>query len=100
MTSAYDLVNKEQEARAMLGLPVGDNRLIFRCSAAVNPKVLIDLYGNKWDVAHGCGWVSIQPRIGYFGQILGRSAANLSDLVVFYRESDLAEWRKGGNNAK
>lgn len=95
--SAKDLINKVHEVRAMLGLRVDDKRGIFRLSEAVNPRVLIDLHGTKWDIEHGCGWISIQPRIARsYNNLL--TAANLSDLVVFYRESDLAEWRKGNRN--
>ena len=83
----------------MLGLRADDKRGIFRLSEAVNPRVLIDLHGTKWDIEHGCGWISIQPRIaGSYNNLLRLSAANLSDLVVFYGESDLAEWRKGNRN--
>lgn len=97
--SAKDLVNKVNEVRAMLGLPLDDKRLIFRLSEAVNPRVLIDLHGNKWDIEHGCGWIAIQPRMaGSYNNSLRITAANLSDLVVFYRESDLAQWRKGNRN--
>lgn len=97
--SAKDLINKVHEVRAMLGLPVDDKRGIFRLSEAVNPRVLIDLHGNKWDIEHGCGWIAIQPRIARsYNNLLRLAAANLSDLVVFYRESDLAEWRKGNRN--
>ena len=98
MNQIVDNINKESQVRAMLGLAKDDTRLIFRCSAAVSPRVLVDLHGSKWDLVHGCGWVAILPRVA--GNLVRYSAPNLSDLVVFYREFDLAKWRKGGSNAQ
>jgi hypothetical protein len=91
--TARDIVLKKQQVRAMLGLAIDDMRMLFRASASINPRVLIDCYGNKWDIIYGCGWVSIHRR----GSNLRVTAANLSDIVVFYKESELIEWRKGTN---
>lgn len=91
--------NKLSTIRAMLGLSHLDNRVVCRASSSVNPRVVVDYHNHKWDITYGVGWVAIANRpIPPEWRIISMVGSNLSDLVVFYKESELAEWRKGQNN--
>ena len=98
MAANYE--KKLADIRAMLGLSDLEDRVICRASGSVNPRVVVDYHNHKWDITYGVGWIaiSVRPFPPYFKSST-KVGSNLSDLVVFYRESELAKWRKGGSNA-
>lgn len=89
--------DKRRQILAMLEISLGDCRLICVATSAVKPKILNDYEGNQWEVTYGKGFVSIKPK-DWKKSLVFYTGFHLSDLVVFYKESELAEWRKGQNN--
>jgi len=96
-----DYEQKLIDIRAMLGLSHLDDRVVCRASGSTNPRVIVDCHNHKWDITYGVGWVAITVRLfpPKF-ESPSRVGSHLSDLVVFYRESELALWRKGQINAQ
>jgi hypothetical protein len=81
---------KVLEIRQMLKLDQDDDRLPCVRAGTLKPNTLIDFSGSQWDITYGQGWT----RITKAGSVKAKTDTHLSDLVIFYREEELNEFRK------